>query len=453
MENLTYFREKLTNFYRYPNICKFQDNIKEPNKFMSNLVRHNTNRQRDTMIYIHIPFCRSMCIFCPFYKIHVNSLDYEAKEKFVDSIVLELEKYSKEKYFKDVPIVNVNIGGGTPMLLETEFFDKIFSAIYKNFNMEKCEVISIEGDPIALQDLNKLKALKNMGMTRTSLGIQTFNEKLRKKLGIDSSVLDIYKAFATIEKSGVTEWGCDMLYNCPDQNVNEIKYNVDRICELQPSVVDVYDLNISPNTKLQKLLNTNYFKSKPSNKNEIEMFKAIMETFADNDFNHIRSVNFEPKNYNHSKKGIIYAFSADLLGIGPSARTFLYNAGMNYRNHCSIEKYIQSLEQNNYPIEAGNMVTEEMIEERDIIFFPYYMKVDKKKLNCQRFRSIIDNLAESGYIVETDEFLELTELGKLWAGNVQYSFFSEFEKEKMAKSMFLCLQEKRNLFNQDYINC
>jgi len=452
MKGSTIFKEKLTNFYRYPSICGFQDSIENIDSFMNKLNTDN-KIERDTMIYIHIPFCRSMCIYCPFYKVHVNSIDYEAKKRFVDCLVLELEKYSKEAFFKNVPIVNVNIGGGTPMLLEIEFYYLILSAIHKNFNMEKCEVISIEGDPIALQDKDKLKELKNMGMTRTSFGIQTFNEVLRKKLGVDSTVPDIYKAVTTLDKCGVTEWGCDMLYNCPEQNVTEIKYNVDRICDLEPTIVDVYDLNISPNTKLQKLLDTDYFKSKPSNRNEIEMFSAIMETFAKNDFNHIRSVNFEPNGYKHSKKGILYAFSANLLAIGPSARTFLYDAGMNYRNHCSIEKYMQSLSENIYPIEAGNYITNDIIEEREMILFPYYMKVEKNKLNCERFRSTINDLINSGYIRETNDYLELTELGKLWAGNVQYSFFTEYEKEKMAKSMFQCLQEKRNLFNQDYINC
>ena len=452
MEGMTIFKEKLTNFYRYPSICGFQDSIKNSDEFMSNL-KTVSKTERDTMIYIHIPFCRSMCMYCPFYKVHVNSVDYETKKRFVDCLVLELEKYSKEAFFKDVPIVNVNMGGGTPMLLEIEFFEQIISAIHKNFNMKNCEVISIEADPIVLQDQDKLKALKSMGMTRTSIGIQTFNDTLRKKLEVDSSVSDIYKAVNSLDKCGVAEWGCDMLYNCPDQNVAEIIYNVERICDLNPTVVDVYDLNISPNTRMQKLLDTDHFKSIPSNKKEIEMFSAIMETFAKNNFNQIRSVNFEPKGYKHSKKGILYGFSANLLAVGPSARTFLYDTGMNYRNHCSIKKYMQSLNENNYPIEAGNLFTEDVIEEREMILFPYYMKVEKNRLNCERFRSTIDKLVISGYITETSDCLELTELGKLWAGNVQYSFFSEYEKEKMSKSMFMCLQEKRNLFNQDFINC
>ncbi|MCX7746870.1 MAG: coproporphyrinogen III oxidase family protein [Clostridia bacterium] len=452
MANQVAFTEKLTNFYRYPCICGFQDKVEKPKEFLGYL-NTPSPKDRDTMIYIHIPFCRSMCIYCPFYKEHHKNIDYETKSRFVNALVKELEMYSKEPYFKDVPIVNVNMGGGTPMVLETELLIRILDAIYKNFNMEKCEVISIEGDPIALQDVNKLKALKEMGMTRTSFGIQTFNERLRKKLGVESSVLDIFKALNALEKAGVDEWGCDMLYNCPDQNVTEIRYNVDRICDLKPTVVDVYDLNISPNTKLQKLLDTDYFKSKPSNKNEIEMFAAIMETFGENGFDHIRSVNFEPKGYKHSKKGILYAFSADLLAIGPSARTFMYSGGMNYRNHCSLERYIGSLEDGIYPVEAGNIVSKEALEERDIILFPYYMKLRKDEINYNRFKEKIDDMIISGYIKDNGDSIELTDLGKLWAGNVQYYFHSDSEKEKMANSIFKCLSEKKNFFNQDNINC
>ena len=327
------FEQKLTNFYRYPGICSYQDRIEDREEFLSYLKKRPKERKRQTVIYIHVPFCRSMCIYCPFYKLFYKRLSHERMQEFIDSMVMEIERYAREPFFQDVTVSNINMGGGTPMVLETRHLERLLSAVYDNFKMDDEPVISIEGDPITLQDEDKLRSLIEIGLTRTSFGIQSFNEGLRRKLGVESYVIDIYRAVRTIEKVNLTEWGCDLLYNCPDQNVNEIRFNVDRICELHPTVVDVYDLNISPNTGLQKLLDKGYFRTKPSNKNEIEMFKAMMETFEENEYSHVRSVNFEPKGYKHSTKGLLYAFSADLLAIGPSARTFLYTGARNYRNH------------------------------------------------------------------------------------------------------------------------
>lgn len=445
------FSERLTNFYRYPKICRFQDQIQDEDRFLSYLQnRHPGTKQ--VYIYIHIPFCTSTCNYCPFYHVYYHHVPEETRARFVEAVVKELTRYADEPFFSKTPIVNINFGGGTPFLLDLKYLERILSTLYLKFHVVKDPVVSIEGDPIALQDQAKLRALKALGMTRASFGIQTFNERVRRKLSVQSAVSDIYKCVESLDKCGYDEWGCDMLYNCPEQNVTEIRFNVDRICELQPSIVDVYDLNISPNTRLSTLVTGNRFTSNPSNQKEIEQFRAIQETFAEHGFEQVRSVNFKPRAAPVQDHGILYQFSHDVLGIGPSARTFLYTAGRNYRNHCSVEAYIQDLENNRYPIEAGNEVPPAVLEERDLVLFPYYLQVRKDSLNYARFKDKIDDMIESGYVEQTGEDLRLTPLGRLWAGNVQYYFHTEEEKAAMAKSALLSLQHGTNLFNQDHVN-
>ena len=451
MSTISEFRERLTNFYRYPRICKFQDEIKDKEPMMSFLQTPHPG-DKLTYIYIHIPWCTSMCNYCPFHHTYYHHSSEELRWQFTEAVAKELTMYAQTPFFHETPIVNVNFGGGTPFLLEVKQFERILTTIYDQFKMGDKPVISVEGDPIALQNKEKLKDLKSLGMTRASFGLQTFNERLRKKLTVESSGMDVYKAVDSLHKAGYTEWGCDMLYNCPEQNVTEIKFNVDRICELGPSIIDVYDLNISPNTKLAKQVIDNRFSSNPSNQNEIEQFRAIQETFAEHGFEQVRSVNFKPKTAEIMRNGILYQFTEDVLAIGPSARTFLYSGGRNYRNHCSTEKYIEDVEKGEFPIEAGNIVSDSIKEERDMILFPYYLEVRKDRINYERFKSKILDMVASGYVEETPETIRLTELGKSWAGNVQYYFHSDEEKEAMATSTFLSLQQGTNLFNQDFVN-
>jgi len=192
--------------------------------------------------------------------------------------------------------------------------------------------------------------------------------------------------------------------------------------------------------------------SNPSNQNEIEQFRAIKETFAEHGFEQVRSVNFKPPWAETKRNGILHQFTEDVLGIGPSARTFLYSDGRNYRNHCSTERYIEDLERDEFPIEAGNVVPPRVLEERDMVMFPYYLEVRKDSINYNRFKEKIDDMIFNGYVSDEGDTIQLTEKGRLWAGNVQYYFHSEEEKAAIATSTFLSLQRGTNLFNQDYTN-
>jgi len=393
-----------------------------------------------------------MCNYCPFYHTYYHHTDEETRSRFVSAVCAELTRYASEAFYCRTPIVNVNFGGGTPFLLDIGHLEKILTTIYDRFTVAEHPVVSIEGDPIALQNRDKLSALKELGVTRASFGLQTFNERLRKKLTVQSTGYDVYKAVEALHRCGYEEWGCDMLYNCPEQNVTEIRFNVDRICELEPSIIDVYDLNISPNTHLARLVLENKFSSNPSNQKEIEQFKAIQETFAEHGFEQVRSVNFKPPGVVTDRNGILHQFSEDVLGVGPSARTFLYSGGRNYRNRCSTDDYIRDVESGQYPIEAGNIVSSQILEERDMMLFPYYLEVPKASINYLRFREQIEDMCFSGYVEDTGATIRLTELGKLWAGNVQYYFHSEEEKRAIGNSTFLSLQNRKNLFNQDFVN-
>lgn len=445
------FRERLTNFYRYPRICGFQDRIADYDEYMSFLDQPHPRRKL-AYIYIHVPWCTSMCNYCPFYHTHYHHTDEATKARFTEAVVSELTMYASTPFYAGRPIVNVNFGGGTPFLLETRHLERILTTIYSRFTMAPDPVVSIEGDPIALQDVSKLRTLKALGMTRASFGLQTFNDRLRKKLTVQSSSSDVYKCVDSLHRAGYDEWGCDMLYNCPEQNVTEIRYNVDRICELGPAIVDVYDLNISPNTKLAQLVLDNRFAVNPSNRAEIEQFAAIQETFDGHGYQQIRSVNFKPPHVETRRHGILHQFSEDVLGIGPSARTFLYTAGRNYRNQCSTEDYIREVEAGRCPVEAGNVVPPAVLEERDMMLFPYYLEATKDSINYPRFQPLIADMIESGYVEEDPGAIRLTGRGRLWAGNVQYYLHSEAEKAAMGRSTFLSLQRGTNLFNQDYVN-
>ena len=94
-----------------------------------------------------------------------------------------------------------------------------------------------------------------------------------------------------------------------------------------------------------------------------------------------------------------------------------------------------------------------MLQERDLILFPYFLKAKKELIDHPRFKDKLNDLNVSGYIQERDGVIELTDLGKMWAGNVSYYLHSDYEKERIGNTVFSCLLEERNIFNQDKMNC
>lgn len=453
MQKTIRFSERLSTFYKYPSVCLYQDRIEDPNDFVR-VMKTPSSRKRQQMIYIHIPYCDSMCVYCPFYKVRYRSQSKEAIKQFVDCLLQELEQYSREPFFEKVRIANVQFGGGSPLTLDTQYLLAIIEKIRECYTVDHDVEISLEGNPRNLQEEDKLNALMGVGMTRVSFGIQTFNEALRRKLGIGTDIRDVYRAVDVVKKLGIKEFACDLMYNLPEQNANEIRYNVDRVAEMAPAGVDFYDLNVFPNTKMYDWIEKGKFRSKPSNQNEVRHFEAGLEAFAENNYELVRSYVFRRRDRDAPpKNSVLYSFNSDMLAVGPSARGTLYSNGLNYRNCCSIESYVKALVNGRYPIEAGNVVSEELLDERDTILFPYFLKIERSKVDNAKYGERLRELTQSGYVHERDGYIELTDSGRIWSGNVSYHLHSEREKERIANTVMSCIGDKRNIFNQDRMNC
>lgn len=443
------FKKRLTDVLFYPKLCKYEDVIENVPQYLELLNRRSINGIDGLVIYIHVPFCNRFCFYCSYFKEPLSHYDYYARKKYFEAICKELRMYKNFEHFKTKKVKAIQFGGGTPSLVEPDFLRMVIQEIKENFNCAECELITMEGNPASLLKDEKLEAFYDIGVQRLSIGVQTFNKELRKKLLIESTVEQIYEVTEKINKIGYRDYSMDLMYNLPGEKVQQVVDDIQEMVKLGPKFIDIYSLNIFPNTKFKEVIDKgNYFKEKPSEEKNILMTASVINTFKELKYNQVMSFTYS-KEETKAPPHVDYFFNGgSVLGLGPSSRSYL--DGVNFRNVPDVKKYMSMIDKGEYPIDCGMLVSKEEQDRKKMVFFPLYLVQDKSELeDIQIYRSTIDRLKELGYISEDDKYLHITEEGKKWTGNIATCFFSQKEKAKHNISFLKSMKENENPYNQD----
>ena len=439
------FKKSLTPLYVYPKICKYTDRIDDVNTFLSPLISCDTPEDNELLLYFHIPFCKCLCTYCSYYKEILSKYSCNEIENLIECYIKEIKMYKKYNFFKNKKCKAIQIGGGTPTDIDTKLLVKLIDCVKEEFDTSECELIAIEGNAASLQDTKKIQILKKAGVSKISYGVQTFNENIRKKLNIKASIDDVYAASKNIKALGI-EVAVDLMFNLPDQTEDQLIEDIEKCIDLDPDYIDIYGLNIFPNTKFKKILDSKQmFEEFPDDDRYIKAYKTLKKAFSDAGYQQSMVFTFTKPNVNAS----IYEknfFSSNLLGIGPSSRSYL--DGISFRNVSSISDYTEMINLGNVPIECGNYATDEEKEGRKVVFFPNLLEC-KKYSGIEKWNEEFDLLKEKGLIIDEGDKYVLTDEGCLWPGNISRLFFSEGQIEKHNVSFFKSVINKDNPYNQD----
>lgn len=222
-----------------------QYEVKDP-EMMYEVVKNNIAVQKELCLYVHVPFCQARCKFCEY--VVMDNPSEKDPETYVEYLLKEIDMY--REIINDKLIVGYDLGGGTPSYLSIDNLTKITNSI-KRFNLEDEMYLSIETTPvIAANDFDKIKAIKNLGYNRISMGFQTVSEKLLESLEREGSKSIYEKAVENIRKAGFDRLNVDLMYGFLNQSdedfANTIKYTI----ALEPEFVTLYR-NRYKGTKLE----------------------------------------------------------------------------------------------------------------------------------------------------------------------------------------------------------
>ena len=296
-------------------------------------------------IYIHIPFCDSICSYCDFCKFIKN-------DEWIEKYLIALKKEIDSKYNKEM-INTIYIGGGTPSCLNINELQKLFNII-KKFNRSKILEFTFECNIENITE-EKLKILHENGVNRLSIGIQSFNEKYLKFLNRNHTKEDITKKINLAKEIGFKNINIDLIYALPNQTIEELTNDIDEFLKLDITHISTYSLIIEPNTKV--------FIDEYKNIDEdldYEMYNLICKKLKDNGYNHYEISNFSRDGY-ESKHNLTYWNNNEYYGFGLGASGYIDN--VRYDNTRSFNKYLNG----EYIKEEHKLDIEETIENEFIL--------------------------------------------------------------------------------------
>lgn len=280
-------------------------------------------------IYIHIPFCKTRCIYCDFYSTTEESkIDF-----FANALCTEIDLRKNEI---DEPISTIYFGGGTPSQLQQKHFLQIFHSINENFQIISDAEITIEANPDDLST-EYIEMLTKLPFNRLSIGIQSFDDNDLKLLNRRHSAQKAIDAVKNCQQMGFKNISIDLMYGITNQTMQVWQKNLRKAIDLNVQHISAYHLIYEEQTKLYSLLEANKITPIPDELS-VDMFSTLISTLTANGFEHYEISNFA-RDKMYSKHNTSYWQNKEYIGFGPSAHS--YNGKNRSWNKSSLDEYLQ----------------------------------------------------------------------------------------------------------------
>ncbi|QGU00001.1 Oxygen-independent coproporphyrinogen-III oxidase-like protein YggW [Candidatus Syntrophocurvum alkaliphilum] len=372
-------------------------------------------------IYIHIPFCVQKCFYCDFYSVSLK--DEEILNDYLKCLIYELKTKSQD--FSYTSIESIYIGGGTPSLLSSDQLNMMLNTIKNYYKVDSNSEITMEANPQSL-DLTKLISIKQAGVNRISLGVQSFFSKELELLGRIHSTKDIYNVVENLHKT-FDNFNIDLIYGLPNQSLNDWIKNLKLAIDCSPKHISTYLLQLEPNTVLGKKVEKNELQLLDQ-LFESQMYYKCIEYLQSNSFKHYEISNFACSGF-ESKHNLIYWDARYYLGFGAGAVSFIDNKRiMNETN------YINYIDQVNKTGRSKEQILETMTED-ELLVDAIILGLRKTKginrsdfLNrfnqdiLVKYKKIIDKCIENNLLNYKDGYLFLTKEGYFLSNSVFCQF-------------------------------
>lgn len=274
-------------------------------------------------VYIHIPFCKTICSYCDFCKMHYN-------KQLAASYLTALNEEIKAIY-KGESIKTIYVGGGTPSCL-TSAQIVVLMDIIKVFKKETDYEFTFECN-IENIDQEKLELLYKSGVNRLSVGVQTFNPNLLTYLNRHHTEEEVINKINLAKEIGFNNISIDLIYAIPNETIEDIESDLTKFLKLDINHIATYSLIIEPNTKLF----INDIKE-VDDELDYNMYQLIMDTLKKNGFDHYETSNFAKPGY-ESKHNLVYWNNEHYYGFGLGASGYINN--VRYENTRSLNHFLE----------------------------------------------------------------------------------------------------------------
>ncbi len=336
-------------------------------------------------LYIHIPFCKQKCSYCSFY-----SIKDDYKEEYTNSIIRCVNKYGGKT------LKSIYIGGGTPSVMSCGQMHRIFDGIYKNFKVLTDAEITVEVNPESVSE-EFLKTLKECGVNRISMGVQSFCDKELRAIGRLHDSESAKKAITLCRDCGFDNISCDLIFGLPYQTEQSLKESLDTLLSFDVAHISCYNLQLEEGTPICKMADVI-----PDEDTQAKMYYLVCDTLGGAGFLHYEISNFCKDGY-IARHNSAYWDESDYLGLGPAAHSRIGN--MRYSFDADIQKFI---DKSDFEFDHSEEITDPLFE-KIMLSLRTSRGIDLKYL--KNSRDFVKTLTNTGFATVKDQNFALTDKG------------------------------------------
>jgi oxygen-independent coproporphyrinogen-3 oxidase len=379
-------------------------------------------------LYLHIPFCRKRCKFC-YFKVFTdqNAKDIEA---YVEALCREIELVSQLPVMGDRPFRFVYFGGGTPSFLSSRQLTSLVDRLRANINWDHAEEVTFECEPGTLQE-NKIKTLKELGVTRLSLGIENFTDSVLEENGRAHLSKEVYRSWDWIKAADFPNVNIDLISGMVGETWDNWKYNIAEAIKLSPESITIYQMELPFNTVYSKDILGEKIETPVADwETKREWLNYAYDEFlaAGYKISSAYTVVKDNNKVNFSYRDNLWQGS-DLLATGIAS--FGHVSGVHYQNKADMREYKSDLmEHGKLPLGRAMRPTSHQLLIREMILLLKRGFLDvgyfKKKFNVditEHWKNEFQQHAEDGMLTVTPDRIELTRKGFLHADALLPVFF------------------------------
>lgn len=401
-------------------------------------IKHTLNSDQSSWsMYIHLPFCETLCTFCGCNTIITK--DHKKEIEYVDLLISEFNLYlEKVPELATKPLKMIHLGGGTPTFLSVAQLQKLINTLFQKITKDQKDFeASIEIDP-RRTTYEQLKALKEMGFNRVSLGVQDFNEKVQLLIN-RVQPFEITKNITDLSRElGYESVNFDLIYGLPAQDLQMIQQTIEKTIELKPDRIAFYSFALVPWIKpAQRLFSDSDL---PDSETKRQLYEVAREMFLKAGYIDIGMDHFalksdqlyaarENKKLHRNFMGYTDKKTDLLLGLGISSIS--ESKTMFHQNEKLLPKYLLQLQQNQLATHRGHILTEVDQKNRSLILrlmTQFELNIESQE-QFDFIQTRTKEFLNEGLIELTEQKIKVTALGRPFLRNI-CSIFDEYLVKK-----------------------
>ncbi len=379
-------------------------------------------------IYVHIPFCRKRCHFC-YFRVYTDK-DSAAIKGYIEALIRELDGYVTKPFVGGRKPSFVYFGGGTPSYLSVDQLKHLVGEMQRRLPWDAMEEVTFEAEPGTLTD-HKLKAIRELGITRLSLGVENFDDHILEINGRAHHSKEIARAYAYAREIGFPQINIDLIAGMVEETDANWRECVRKTIELAPDSVTIYEMEIPYNTTIYKQMKVEGKLVAPVADWDVKRawVDYAWNELAKNGYT-ISSAYTAVKN--KARATFVYRdrlwAGADLLSLGVAS--FGYINGVHYQNHHDFDPYVQRVNAGELPVHRALTPT---AEERYIREFILQLKLGQvsrayfaQKFGTDpsaQFAKPLQTLTDWGFLTVENDAIRLSREGLLQVDRLLHEFF------------------------------